>query len=151
MTGLLFLLPLALLAGAAVATQFAVNSQLRGVVGGPVIASAVSFIVGAVALSVAAVVVGRGLPQFSEMNFAGAPWWVWTGGLLGAIYVLASVLITPRLGAAPTVGFFLTGQMVASVVIDHFGLLGVQTHEVTLQRVFGVAFVLVGIFLIQRY
>ncbi|WP_240432619.1 DMT family transporter [Rubrobacter indicoceani] len=151
MMGLVFLVPLALLAGTAIAAQFAVNSQLRGVVGGPVIAAAVSFIIGSVALTVAAIVYGRGLPQVSQMEFSGAPWWVWTGGILGGIYVLASVLITPRLGAAPTVAMFLTGQMSASVVIDHFGLLGVQTHEATLPRIVGVAFILVGVFLIQRY
>lgn len=151
MTGLLFLFPLALLAGTSIAAQFAVNTQLRGVVGGPVIAAAVSFIIGSVALTIAALVYGRGLPDFSTMQFTGAPWWIWTGGILGAIYVLASVLITPRLGAAPTVAMFLTGQMTASVVIDHFGLLGVQTHEATLPRILGVGFILIGVFLIQRY
>ncbi|MGI8648958.1 MAG: DMT family transporter [Rubrobacter sp.] len=151
MTGLLFLLPFALLAGAALPTQFAVNTQLRGVVGGPVIAAAVSFIIGAVLLTVAALVLSRGLPQLSGMNFSGAPWWIWTGGALGAGYILASIIITPKLGAAPSVGLFLSGQMLASVVIDHFGLLGVVIHEVTLQRIVGVTFVLLGVFLIQRY
>ncbi|MDQ3509553.1 MAG: DMT family transporter, partial [Actinomycetota bacterium] len=77
----LLLLPLAFIGGMAVPAQFAVNSQLKNVVGGTFSAAAVSFIVGAVALSLGALVVSRTVPQFSEM--AGAPWWVWTGGLLG--------------------------------------------------------------------
>ncbi len=134
----LFLIPLAFVGGMAVPTQFAVNSQLRNVVGSPVSASATSFIVGAVALSAAAVLVSRTLPQMSEamsalsaLSALSAPWWVWTGGLLGAFYVLSSVILTPLLGAAATVGFFLAGQLFASVAIDHFGLLGVPASEVS--------------------
>lgn len=145
----LLLLPLAFIGGMAVPAQFAINSQLRNVVGGPVSAAAVSFIIGAVALSVAAVFVSRTVPRLGEV--AGAPWWVWTGGLLGAVYVLASIILTPRLGAAATVGFFLAGQMAASVTIDHFGLLGAATQEITLPRSLGLVFVLAGVFLIQRF
>lgn len=126
MTGLLFLIPLALIGGMALPTQFAVNSQLRGVVGGPVVAGAVSFIVGAVALTIAALlIITRASPQL--VGVSEAPWWVWTGGLLGAGYVVSSIILTPRLGAAATVGFFLAGQMIASIVIDHLGLLGAAT------------------------
>lgn len=125
MTGLLFLIPLALIGGMALPTQFAVNSQLRGVVGGPVVAGAVSFIVGAVALTIAALLITRASPQL--VGVSEAPWWVWTGGLLGAGYVVSSIILTPRLGAAATVGFFLAGQMIASIVIDHLGLLGAAT------------------------
>lgn len=125
MTGLLFLIPLALIGGMALPTQFAVNSQLRGVVGGPVVAGAVSFIVGAVALTIAVLIITRASPQL--VGVSEAPWWVWTGGLLGAGYVVSSIILTPRLGAAATVGFFLAGQMIASIVIDHLGLLGAAT------------------------
>lgn len=143
------LLPLALIAGMALPTQFAVNSQLRGVVGGPVIAAAVSFIIGAVVLTVAAVAVSRSLPQFREAT--SAPWWVWIGGLLGAFVVLASIILTPRLGAATTVGFFLAGQMIASIFIDHFGLMGTAVQQASLPRIIGVLLVLAGVFLVQRF
>lgn len=145
----LLLLPLAFIGGVAVPTQFAVNSQLKNVVGGTFSAAAVSFIVGAVALSLGAVVVSRTLPQLGEM--AGAPWWVWTGGLLGAFYVLCSILLTPVLGAAATVGFFLAGQLAASVAIDHFGLLGAAANEITLPRILGLLLMLAGVFLIQKF
>lgn len=146
---LLLLIPLAFIGGMAVPTQFAVNAQLRNVVGGPVSASATSFIVGAAALSAAALLVSRTAPQLGEITTA--PWWVWTGGLLGAVYVLTSVILTPLLGAATTVGFFLAGQLAASVAIDHFGLLGVATNEVTPPRILGLLLVLAGVFLIQRF
>lgn len=133
----------------ALTTQFAVNSQLRNVVGGPVMAAAISFIIGALALTAIALIVDRNLPQIDQV--IGSPWWVWTGGILGAFFVLSSIVLTPRLGAAATVGLFLAGQMIASVVIDHFGLLGAAVNEATLLRLLGVALVLGGVFLVQRF
>lgn len=133
----------------ALTTQFAVNSQLRNVVGGPVMAAAISFIIGALALTAIALIVDRNLPQIDQV--IGSPWWVWTVGILGAFFVLSSIVLTPRLGAAATVGLFLAGQMIASVVIDHFGLLGAAVNEATLLRLLGVALVLGGVFLVQRF
>jgi transporter family-2 protein len=145
----LLLLPIPIAAGAALTTQFAVNAQLRTVVGGPVIAAAISFLIGTVALVVAALLVDRSVPEISAIT--SSPWWVWIGGLLGAAFVLTSIILTPRLGAATTVGLFLAGQMIASVVIDHFGLLRLAVHEATFPRILGAGLILVGVFLVQRF
>jgi transporter family-2 protein len=136
-------------AGAALTTQFAVNAQLRTVVGGPVVAAAISFFIGTLALVAAALVVGRQVPEMSVVT--SSPWWVWIGGLLGAAFVLASIILTPRLGAATTIGLFLAGQMIASIIIDHFGLLRVAVHEATIPRIVGLMLVLLGVFLVQKF
>ncbi len=128
----LLLVPVALAAGAAVSMQFGVNSQLRGVAGGPVAAAAISFIVGTIALVALTLLLNGGRPSFGDV--ADAPWWVWTGGLLGSFYVFASVILTPRLGAAATVALILTGQVLASIVTDHFGLFRVASQEATPMR-----------------
>ena len=143
------LLLLALVAGMCAPTQFAVNATLRGVLGGPALAAAVSFFVGTIALVVAALVVRESLPQTGVVS--NAPWWVWTGGLLGAFYVLASILLTPRLGAATTIGFYLAGQVAASIAIDHFGLIRVPVHEVSIPRIIGAALIVAGVALVQRF
>ena len=143
------LVPVALAAGTAFTVQFGVNSQLRGVAGGPVAAAAISFTVGTVALVGLPLVLNRGLPSFGDV--AGAPWWVWTGGLLGAFYVFASVILTPRLGAATTVALILTGQVVASIVVDHFGLFRVAVQEATPLRLLGALLIIAGVFFVQRF
>jgi transporter family-2 protein len=147
--GWVFLLPMALAAGMALPTQFAVNSQLRNVVGGPVLAAGISFLVGTVVLFVTTAVVRRTVTEFGPV--LSAPWWMYTGGLLGAGFVLASVILTPRLGAATTVGLFLTGQVIASIIIDHFGLFRVAVQEATPPRLFGALLVVAGVFLVQRF
>ena len=145
----LLLLPLAFFAGMALPTQFAINSQLRNIVGGPVLAAGISFLVGTVVLLLAAVAARRAMPDVGPI--LGAPWWMYTGGLLGAGFVLASVILTPRLGAATTIGFFLAGQVVASTVIDHFGLFRVAVQEVSLPRILGVVLILAGVALVQGF
>lgn len=145
----LLLLPIPIAAGAALTAQFAVNAQLRTVVGGPVLAAAISFFIGTVALVVVALAVDRHVPEVSAIT--SSPWWVWIGGLLGATFVLASIILTPRLGAATTVGLFLTGQILGSIVIDHFGLLRLPVHEATLSRILGAILVVVGVFLVQKF
>jgi transporter family-2 protein len=145
----ILLLPIALAAGMAAPTQFAINTQLRDVVGGPVLAAALSFLVGTVALFATTAVLRRSVPELGPI--AGAPWWMWTGGLLGAFFVCASIILTPRLGAATTVGVFLTGQVVASIVIDHFGLLGVPVQSASLPRIGGALLIVVGVAIVQRF
>jgi bacterial/archaeal transporter family-2 protein len=143
------LLPVALAAGIVLPVQFGVNSQLRNFVGGPVAAAAISFVVGTVALAVAALVVQRSMPE--PGSAASAPWWAWTGGLLGAFFVLASIILTPRLGAATTIGLILTGQVLASIVIDHFGLIRVPVHEASFPRIIGALLIVAGVVIVQRF
>jgi len=145
----LLLLPIALAAGMAAPTQFAVNTQLRDVVGGPVLAAALSFLVGTIALFATTAILRRSVPELGPI--VGAPWWTWTGGLLGAFFVCASIILTPRLGAATTVGVFLTGQVIASIAIDHFGLLGVPVQSASLPRIGGALLLVVGVAVVQRF
>ncbi len=85
----------ALAAGAMLAIQFGINAQLASWLGSPVRASFVSFVVGALALGAVAAALYRDWPPAGRV--ADAPGWVWIGGLLGAFYVLGSVVAAPRL------------------------------------------------------
>ena len=145
----LLLVPVALFAGMAAPTQFAINSQLRQVVGGPVLAAALSFLVGTIILLMAAVVLSRSVPELGPIM--SAPPWMYLGGLLGAFYVSASIVLTPRLGVATTIGLFLAGQVIASIVIDHFGLFGVAVQPASIPRILGALLIIVGVVLVQRF
>jgi transporter family-2 protein len=145
----LLLLPVAFIAGMAAPTQFAINSQLRQVVGGTLMAGAVSFLVGTVILVAAALVVSRSVPDLGPIM--SAPLWMYLGGLLGAFYVSASIILTLRLGVATTIGLFLAGQVVASMVIDHFGLFGVPVQPASIPRILGALLVIAGVAIVQRF
>ncbi len=145
----LLLVAVALAAGVAAPVQFAVNTHLRSLVGGPVAAAAISFVVGTIALLAVVLVVRRSLPELDPLM--SAPWWVWTGGLLGAFFVAASIVLTPKLGTATTIGLILTGQVGASMVIDHFGLIRVPVHKASLPRIAGALLIVAGVVLVQRF
>ena len=140
---------LAFVAGAAITVQFAVNAELRRAAGGPVSAAALSFLVGTVVLF-AAVAISRQTPA-SLSSLSGAPWWAWAGGFLGAFFVFSSVVLTPRLGAAATFGFIIAGQMIASIVLDQFGLLHLPVQPATAFRVLGAVLVVSGAYLVLRF
>lgn len=140
---------LAFVAGTAITVQFAVNAELRKAAGGPVSASALSFLVGTLLLF-AIVAIARQTPQ-SLASLSAAPWWAWAGGLLGAFFVVSSVVLTPRLGVAATFGFIIAGQMITSIVLDQFGLLQLPVQPATALRLVGAALVVSGAYLVLRF
>ena len=85
----------------------------------------------------------------SGAAIARTSWLTWTGGLFGAVYVVAAILLLPRLGAATSLALFVTGQMVMSVAMDHFGILGVPQHALDLPRLIGCALLVGGVVLIR--
>ena len=76
-------------------------------------------------------------------------WWMWTGGFFGAIYIVVALVLLPRLGAATVVALIVTGQMLASLVFDQFGLLGLIQHPVSIPRLVGAVLLVVGVILIR--
>ena len=135
----------ALLAGAMLPIQFGINAQLAQWIGGSIRAAFVSFVVGAAALLVAVLFAQRGIPD----RASDAPWWVWIGGVLGAFYVLGSIVTAPKLGAATLVALILAGQAIASLLVDHYGWVGFEENPVTPLRLLGVALLAGGVALVR--
>ena len=140
---------IALLAGAVMPTQAATNNKMAGFVDSPVLAALISFGVGTVALL--AYVLLSGSPLTTLSGARDAPLIAWVGGLLGAFFVAATVALVPRLGVAMTFSLIIAGQMIVTIVIDHFGLLGVPVKEISLTRIGGILLITAGVILIRRF
>ncbi|MCP9485601.1 MAG: DMT family transporter [Gaiellaceae bacterium MAG52_C11] len=68
-----------------------------------------------------------------------SPWWYWLGGGgMGALVVFSITVSAPRIGATATIGTLIAGQLAMGVVIDRFGLFGVDQVELTWPRAAGV-------------
>ena len=145
---MILLLFLALAAGVLLPVQAGVNAQLRSAVGSPLTAALVSFLVGTAGLVTAAVIFRA--PMTLRAAWADSPWWQWVGGLIGALYVIATIVLAPRLGAATLVAAVVAGQMIASLLLDQYGLLGFPTHPINGLRALGAGLVVVGVILVQR-
>ena len=146
MTGLVLVL-FALVAGTFLPVQAGVNTRLAQFVGGPVRASMVSFAVGAIALLVVVLLFYR----TGAVHARHAPWWAWVGGLLGAVYVTASVVVPVRIGAAPFFGILVAAQLVMGALIDRFGLIGFPERGLSPLRIVGVALLVGGGLLVRLF
>ena len=138
---------LVMLAGGATALQAPTNARLAGALASPVNAAFVSFLVGTAALGLLAVTL-QTRPDVAAMK--ALPWWVWIGGLYGAIFVVTAAWSVPRLGVAMTVILMVAGQILISVLLDHFGALGVPKQPLNLTRLLGVLLVFGGVLLVRR-
>jgi glutaminyl-peptide cyclotransferase len=132
----------AAVAGAGIALQLIVNTHLRMTAGSAVWAAAIQFFVGLTGL----VVVGLALRERASLpGLSRAPWWIWIGGLLGATYILVSVLLSRRLGAAVLLASTVVGQLSAALLIDHYGWLGAPIYKLSFTRVLGVILLVAGV------
>ena len=138
---------LAFVTGAGVAVQSVINSRLRLLLGGPLWAAAAQFVVGLVLLLVAAVATRQPAPV--TVGLGGAPWWVWTGGAVGATFIVVTIVLTAKIGATLTLASIIVGQLTAALVVDHYGLFGGTVFRLTPTRMMGVALLLLGVLLIR--
>jgi transporter family-2 protein len=131
---------LAVVAGAAVAFQGAINQGLLKSAGiGPtLVINTVVVLSGALAIWLAT---GAKTTFFP----AGASWTLYLGGVCGFVVIASAVLVFPRLGAAYAVALMICGQCIAALVIDHYGLMGMEDRPATIQRMLGVALVAGGV------
>jgi transporter family-2 protein len=145
-----FLVPalVAIGAGGSFVMQSALNAQLRTVLGSPVRASFVSYLGGTLTMVLVALVTRESWAYVSD--FARGSWWLWTGGFFGAIYVIVSIVLLPRLGAATVFACIVTGQMIASLLFDQYGLFGLTQRSIDATRVVGALLLVAGVVLIRR-
>jgi len=133
--------------GGLVALQAPINSMLGRSVG-TFQAAFVSFSIGTLVLALIATLAKGGLGQVGEARHLS--WYYLTGGLLGAAYV-TTILVTVRtLGAGGAVAATIAGQLTISVLVDHYGWLGVNRDPVDALKLAGVALLAVGTYLVVR-
>ena len=133
---------LAVAAGAMLPLQAAINARLARLVGSPLWAAGISGLVLTAALALVAGVALRAGPRTEGLG--GAPWWVWTGGLCGAVVLSATTATAPRLGTAGMIALVMAGQVLCSLLLDHFGVLGLPVLPVSARRLAAAALLLAG-------
>jgi len=148
-TSLSSLLPLviALFAGAVVPFQAASNAALGRAFGHPLWATLTSLTVSVVIVLPMLVLMRAPAPNIGSA--LQGPWWLWVGGVAGVIYVTAALILTPSMGAGSFIVCVIAGQVLASLLIDHFGLMGFAAKPVNIGRISGVALILVGMVVVQ--
>jgi len=147
-TQLLFI-SLSVLAGAMIPFQSAMNTQLGKSLQSPYYAALTVFVVAAISLTLYNLVSQQALPNSGQ--FADAPRWSYLGGILGGAYILLIVICAPKLGIGNVTLMVLLGQVIAALLIDQFGLFNAPVHVISWQRIAGVLFVIVGVYMVQTF
>ena len=143
-----FAVPLAAVAGALAALQAPINATLGKRIGS-LPAAAFSFAVGTFILVVLAFVFGEGAGRLGRIS--GLQWYYLLGGALGAFYVTVLLITVRTLGAGALTACVIAGQLAMSVVVDRFGLLGLEKHALSVPRIGGLLLLAAGTFLVVRY
>ena len=139
---------LTMLAGAGIVVQQALNANLRVALASAAWSGFVSYLVGLACMALLVLALRDPLP--SATLAARIPWWAWSGGLFGAVFIALAILLVPKLGAAAFIAILVTGQMLASLAFDQFGWLGLAQRPIDLPRLLGVALLIAGVVLIRR-
>ena len=150
---LFFLLPLAMGIGIAMTFQTAINTQLREYLHSPLQAALLSFLIGTIVLAVLVIIQTTlqavSKPSLHELNMI--PWYLWLGGCLGVYAISISIYTAPKLGFSTLSGLIIFGQILMSMLIDHFGLLGSEKTPINWQRFLGGVVIFIGVLLtLQR-
>ena len=138
----------ALLSGAVLPIQAGLNARLGVAAQNAVYASAISFVVGTLGLLMYILITRQNV---SISGLRDVPVYIWLGGLLGAFYVTALVLLFPKLGPGLTFGLVVAGQMIVSILLEHFNVLVAHPTPINYMKLLGIALVIVGVVVIRKY
>jgi transporter family-2 protein len=139
---------LAVFAGMLIPLQAGINAQLRSHLNSPWYATLVSLLVSTICIGTFLLVIRAPMPLQATINQTN--WWIWTGGTIGVVYVCIVLMMAPKLGATALVASIICGQLLISVVMDQFGLVGFKQHSLNAGRLAGLAMLIAGVYLIQR-
>lgn len=143
------ILVLTVLAGCLMPVQPAVNAVTAKLMSSPYLASFFSFLTGTLTLGI--VCLALRLPWPAGKIVAGLPWWAWTAGPMGAFFVTITILAVPRLGTMSVMALLIAGQMAMSLVMDHFGWMGIPAQPISVWRILGAILLFTGVVLIRKF
>jgi bacterial/archaeal transporter family-2 protein len=138
---------LATLAGLLLPLQSLINARIGATMNGPMMAALVNFVGGSLGLLV--LILMFRVPWPSSAQAAMMPSYGWLTGLFGAFFVAQAAFTVPKLGAAGMIALVVAGQMVGSILLDHYGVMQ-PVQPITLQKLAGAALLFIGVMLILR-
>ncbi len=137
----------ALISGALVPFQAGANAALGRALGHPLWATMVSLMISAICVVPVMMALRVSVPTITNLTVQ--PKWIWIGGVAGVIYITAALLFAPKLGAASFMTAVIAGQILASMAIDYFGVVGFTARPISGLRLVGALLVVAGVLIMQ--
>lgn len=139
---------LAFVVGLAITVQAGVNANLRQAMANPILAASISFGSGFIILLLMLLASGGSVPSADTLKQVS--WWKWTGGIMGAVYMITVIVSVPKIGTANLVSLSVAGQLTAAIILDHYGLMGFAIHPANSWRLLGILLIVTGVLLVVR-
>jgi transporter family-2 protein len=130
------------------ATQTAINGHLGEVIHSPIQSTFISFIIGTLTLLILTLIKDHSLGIHQGVA-SGQPWWIWTSGIFGSLFILGNAFLSPKIGTGLTVSIVLFGQIAGSLLIEKFGWLEAQQKPISKFKLIGLVIMLMGVLLIK--
>lgn len=141
---------LSLAVGGLIATMILFNGTLSSGLGNYT-ALVTIHTVGLISLVVTLMIKRQRLRVTSKSGNKGLPFYLYTAGFIGVFTVLFTNISFNNIGASLTLALGLMGQSVVSIVIDHFGMMGMKKHPFQKQKLVGLALISIGIIVMTLY
>ena len=138
---------LMLMAGLGIPVMAALNGGLGTKLHSPALATTILFFVGGM-VSLGCLYISGGMPKFIPQK--PIPVYFYLGGLFVIFYILSITWAAPKFGVGNAVSFVLLGQLISIVVIDHYSFFGAPPYSISAQRLLGLCFMVIGVFLAVR-
>ncbi|MEH7885201.1 DMT family transporter [Bacillus sp. JJ1609] len=135
---------LALLAGSALSFEGAIYGELGKTIG-QIETSFYNFFMGSIIMVLLWIFFGKG-----KLSYVGvAPKWSLFGGVLGVVYLTSIVISVPFVGVGITMVAVIIGQLVMSMVIEHFGWLGSTKTPINREKIYAVISMMIALILVN--
>ncbi len=144
-----YLALIAFSAGAAIATQSAMNAWLGKLLDNALLATAVAFSSSVVFSLLAILVSARELPSTETLR--AVPFYLWFGGgMLSAFGISLMYYLIPQMGIGQMMSYALAGQLIVAMLAGHMGWFSLPVTPIDGSRLIGVVFLVAGIALLNR-
>lgn len=135
---------LGLISGCCVTTQGAINALFRQELDSMLYCALFSMAVTALICLVLAACTGRGPGLLLKLQVKGRLY-EYTGGVMGVINICGNALLMPIIGAGTLMTLIIAGQILCSMILDHFGVLGLKRRPITAVKIAGLVIIAAGI------
>ena len=129
---------LSLLAGVLISVMVAANGGLTGQYG-IYTATIIIHITGLLFIS------AWMLARREKVTVGRHPWYLYIGGFIGVFTTVSNNIAFGRISVSAILALTLFGQSLSGLVVDHFGLFGMQKYPFTKRKLIGLALTLIGI------
>lgn len=141
LTGKVFALIIAAVAGLTMAVQGAMNSGLGKIIG---LLEATLIVHLSAAVTVMILLFGFNLGKGDWLKYPQVPWYYYLGGILGVIITYTVVVSMPKLGVANATTAIIVGQVSTAFLLDCFGVFGMERVFFSWQKLIGLGFLAIG-------